>query len=98
MVVTTAFTKTNYKFYKSTVQEISKVEGDCTTKVRYLCESFLDIGVTAKSQVGNGLSKIFDFLDQTIDVSDQAFFTLKYSGLHEKEGNKISISNLLIAT
>ena len=98
MVLTTSFTKTNYKFYNSEVQEISKVEVDCTTKVGSLCDRFVDIGLTAKPQVGNGMSNIFDFLDQTIDVSYQAFFTFKYSGLHEKEGKKISISNRLIAT
>ena len=41
---------------------------------------------------------MFDFQGQSIDVSEQAIFTLKYSGFRYEEGNKIDISNLLIAT
>ena len=41
-----------------------------------------------KNQVENGMNKIFDFRGQTIGVSDQAIFTLKYLGLHDKEGIK----------
>ena len=44
------------------------------------------------------MDKFFDLLGQTIDVSDQAVFTLKYSGLHEEEGRKINMSDLLTAT
>ena len=33
-----------------------------------------------KTQVENGLCKLFDVLGQTIDVSDQAVFVLNYSG------------------
>ena len=51
-----------------------------------------------KTQVENGLSKNFDFRGQTIDVYDQAVFTLKYSGLHDEEGNKINVSGPLIET
>ena len=32
--------------------------------------------IPRKSQVENGISKLFDFLGQTIDVSEQAVFTL----------------------
>ena len=37
-----------------------------------------------KNQMENGLSKIFNFWGQTIDVSDQAIFTLKDTGLHDE--------------
>ena len=50
-----------------------------------------------KTQVENGLSKLSNFLGQTIDMSDQAVFTLKDSGLHDEEGNKINTSNPLTA-
>ena len=49
-----------------------------------------------KSQVENGLCKIFEFWGQTIDVSDQAMFTLKYSVFHDEEGKKIDVSNPII--
>ena len=45
----------------------------------------------------NGLSKIFDFQGQTIDVSDQAIFTLNDLGLHDKEGKKSNASKSLTA-
>ena len=51
-----------------------------------------------KTQVENGLSKLFGFQGLTIDVSDQAVFTLKCPGLHEEEGHKININDLLTAT
>ena len=51
-----------------------------------------------KTQVENGLIKLFDFQRQTIDVFDQSIFTLKYSGLHDKEEKKINISDPLTAT
>ena len=35
---------------------------------------------------------------QTIDTSDQAVFTLKDSGLHDEEGKKINISDLITAS
>ena len=55
---------------------------------------FVDMGAPVKTQVENGLSKLFDFRDQTIDVYDQAVFTLKDSGLHDEEGNKINKATL----
>ena len=48
------------------------------------------------TQVENGMSKLFGLRGQTIYVSDQAIFILKYSGLHDKEGNKINIRKPLI--
>ena len=44
-----------------------------------------------KTQVENGISKLFDFRGQTIDVSDQAIFILKDPGLHDDEGNKTNV-------
>ena len=49
-------------------------------------------------QVENGLKKLFNLQGHTIDVSYQAIFTLKYSGLCDEEGNKINISDPLTAT
>ena len=37
-----------------------------------------------KTQVENGLSELFDFQGQTIDVPYQAVFVLKDSGLHDE--------------
>ena len=45
----------------------------------------------------NGLSKLFDLRGQIIDVSDQAIFFLKDSGLHDEEGNKTNVSDPLTA-
>ena len=50
-----------------------------------------------KTQLENGLSKIFGFQEKTIYISDQSIFTVKDSGLHDEEGNKINISDLLTA-
>ena len=51
-----------------------------------------------KTQVGNGLSKLFNLRGQTIGVSDQAIITLKDSGIHDEEGKKMNISEPLTAT
>ena len=56
---------------------------------------FLNMEVLVKNQVENGLSKLFDLRGQTIDVSDQAVFTLNDSGLHNEEGIKTNASNPL---
>ena len=77
MVGTNAFTNEKHKFYNTTFQAISIGGEDCTTKVGALCARFFYMGAPAKAQVENGLSKIFDFRGQTIDVSDQAVLTLK---------------------
>ena len=97
MVGTNASTNENHKFYNSTVRAISRGGGDCATKVGSLCAHFVDTGSLVKTQVENGLSKIFDFWGQTIDVSDQDVFILKDSGLHYEEGKKINVSDLLTA-
>ena len=39
-----------------------------------------------KTQVENGISRIFDLRGQTIDISDQAVSILKDSGLYDDEG------------
>ena len=77
MIVTNASTNKNNKFYNSTVQAISIGGRDCATKVGSVCACFVDMGSPVKTQVENGLSKIFDFRGQTIDVSNQAVFILK---------------------
>ena len=41
-----------------------------------------------KTQVENGISKIFNLQVQDIDVSDQVVFTLKYSSIFDEEENK----------
>ena len=53
-------------------------------KVGSLCALFVDIGGPVETQVENGISKLFDFWGQTIDVSDQAFFTLKDLVIHDE--------------
>ena len=98
MAGTNAFTNENHEFYNSTMQTISIGGRDCTTKVGDLCAYFVDMGYLVKTQVEIGLSKIFNLRGQTIDMSDQVDFTLNYSVLHDEEGNKINISDLLTAT
>ena len=44
---------------------------------------------------GNWISKLFDFQDQTIDMSEQAVFTWKDLGPHDEEGNKTNVSDPL---
>ena len=82
MIRTNASTNENHKFYNSTVQEISRGGGDCATKFGALCTHFVDMVSPVKSQVENGLIEIFNFWGQNTDTSDQAVFTLKYSGLN----------------
>ena len=78
------------------MQAISRVVGDCATKVGSLCARFVDMGAPYKTQLENGLSKLFNLRGQTIDVSDQAVFTLKYLVLHDEEGKKTNVINALI--
>ena len=54
------------------MQAISTGRGYYDTKVGDLCDRFVDTGYPVKNQVENGLSKIFDFRGQNIDVSEQA--------------------------
>ena len=77
------------------MQDISRVIGDCTTNFGDLCAWFVDMGAPVKTQVENGLSKLFDLWVNTIDTSDQDVFTLNHSGLHDKEGGKINTSDPL---
>ena len=53
------------------------------------------MGSPVKIQVENGLSNIFDFWGQTIDVYYQIVFILKYSGLHDEEVKKTNIRDPL---
>ena len=94
MVGTNASKNEKHKFYKSTVQAISRGGGYCATNVGAMCARFVDMGAPVKIQVENELSKLFDFRGQTINTSDQAVLTLKDSGLHE-EGKKVNTSETL---
>ena len=58
---------------------------------------FVDIGALVKTQLENGLSKLFDFRGQTIYVSDQAVFVINNSSLRDEEGKKINVNELLTA-
>ena len=62
-----------------------------------MCPLFFK-GFPVKTQVEKGLSKLFDFRFQTIDVSDQAVFILKDSDICDEEVKKTNISNPLAAT
>ena len=46
---------------------------------------FVDMGVLVKTQVKNGLDKLFDFCGQKNDMSDQAIFTLADTCIHDEE-------------
>ena len=80
------------------VQAISGGGVDYSMKVGALCAHCFDTESLVKTQLENGLNKLFNFQGQTIDVFDQAILTLKYLGLHDEEGNKINISDLLTTT
>ena len=95
MVGKNSSTNKNHKFYNSTVQAISIGVGDCATKVGAPRDRFVDMGSPVKTQVGNGLSKLFDFRGQTIDVSGQAVFILTDLGLYYEEGKKTNVSDPL---
>ena len=53
------------------------------------------MGAPVKTQVENGLCKIFDLRGQTIDVSDQAVFILKELGIRDEEGKETNVINPL---
>ena len=55
------------------------------------------MGVMVKTQMENGLSKLFNFRGQNIDVSDQSVFTLNDSGLRDEEGQETNVSNPITA-
>ena len=63
-----------------------------------MCARFVDMGAPVKIQVKNGFSKLFNFRGHTIDVSYQAVFILKDSGLRDEEGNKKNVSDPLTAS
>ena len=70
------------------MQAISIGGVDCATKVGSICTRFVDMGDPFKYQVENGISKLFDFRGQNIDVPGQAVFILKDSVIHGEEGKK----------
>ena len=55
------------------------------------------MGSTVKTYVENGLSKLFDFRVQTVDVSDQAVFILNDSIINDEEVKKTNVSDPLTA-
>ena len=61
MVETNSSINKNHKFYNSMVQAISRVVQDCATNVGSLCACFVDMVALVKTQVENGLSKLFKF-------------------------------------
>ena len=65
------------------MQSISRGGGYYSTNVGDLCARFVYMGSMVKNQVENGLNRIFGLWGNTIDVYDQAVFTLKDSGLHD---------------
>ena len=95
MVGTNYSTNEKHKFYNSTVQAISRGGGDFATNIGSLSARFVDMGAPVKSQVNNGISNIFDFRGQTIDVYDQYVFTLKDLDIHYQEGKKTDVRDLL---
>ena len=48
-----------------------------------MCEMFFDTGAPVKTHVENVLNKILNLQCQTIDVSYQAVFTLKDTGIYD---------------
>ena len=95
MVGTNDSTNENHKFYNSTLQAISRGGGDQTKKVGVLCSRFFNMGAPVKTQLDNGISKIFNLQGQTIDVSDQSVFTLNDLSLHNEERSKTNVNYLL---
>ena len=78
------FHKWKAQIYNLMVQAISRGGGDCAAKVQSLCSCFVYMGSPVKTQVKNVLNKIFNLRVQTIDLSDQAVFILKYLVLHDE--------------
>ena len=60
MVVTNASTNEKHRFYKSTVQAISRGGEDCYTKVGALWARFFVMGSPVKTQAENGMSKLLN--------------------------------------
>ena len=83
MVGTNDSTNKNNRFYNSTLQAISRGGGYCAAKVGEICDRFFDMGALVKTQVENGISKLFNLHGQTVDLYDQAIFDLKDSGIYD---------------
>ena len=71
---------------------------DCTKNSGVLCDCFVVMWDPTKTQMKNGLRKLFGFQEQTIDVSEQAVFALNYSGLRDEKGKKLTIKKPLTFT
>ena len=66
MVLTNDYTNEKHKLYNSTVLAISKGGQDCDTKVGSLLDFFVDMVDSVKTQVENGLSKLFNLWGNTV--------------------------------
>ena len=77
------------------MQAISRGGGYGATKFGALCDRFVDMGVPVRTQVENAFYKIFGLQGQTIDVTDQAVFISWDLVLHNEEGEKTNLSNLI---
>ena len=82
MVGTNASTNKKHKLYNLTVQDISR-RGDCATKFGALCAGFFDMVSPVKTQVENGLYKIFNFQGHNIYLYNQEKFVLTDVGVHD---------------
>ena len=77
------------------MQAISRGGGDCATRSEALCAHFVNMGELFKTQLENGLSKLFDYWGQTIAVSKQVVFILKNSGIRDEEEKKSNVRDPL---
>ena len=88
---TDASVNDKHKFFNATLQAIARGGGDYSTKVGALCARFPDIGGPTKTQVENGLHKLFNFREQKIDMSDPNVFLLSDAKLHGERGRLLII-------
>ena len=95
----------NQRFYKRRGKVLQHDgEGHIKSSRRMVHKGWIHVcpffwhGSHGENQMENGLSKIFYVRVQTIDVSDQAIFTLNYSGIHNEEWKKINKSKSLTST
>ena len=53
-----------------------------------MCAHFVDMVTPVKTQVVNGMEKLFDFQGDIIYISDQAFFVWTNMRLYDEEGER----------
>ena len=76
MVRTNYSTVKNHIFYNKTAQSILQLVMDCAKKVGSMLYHFVYVGYPVKTQVENGMDKIFDLQGHNIDVYNQSMFAL----------------------